>query len=256
MVRSRQNVAEALERISALNATLNAFIAIFEADAMAEAQVLDEELRQGRSRGPLHGRPISIKDLIDVKGWPTTAASRVRAGHVARDDASVVARLRDAGAVIIGKCNLHEIALGTTSDESAFGPVLNPRDVSRSPGGSSGGSAAAVAAGHGMGVDRHRYRRVDSNPGRSLRRCRVEADVWRDTDDRRGAAVDFPRSRRADRANGTGRVGILRGSHRHGDATERQLSPCGTCASASSAAIFWKSWMSMCGCASKTRWIG
>ncbi len=144
-----KDVAEALERISALNGRLNAFIAIFEADAMAEAQVLDEELRQGRSRGPLHGRPISIKDLIDVKGWPTTAASRVRAGHVARDDARVVARLRDAGAVIIGKCNLHEIALGTTSDESAFGPVRNPRDVSRSPGGSSGGSAAAVAAGMG-----------------------------------------------------------------------------------------------------------
>ena len=147
--RVSKHVAEAFERISALNGTLNAFITTFEAEAMAAAQVLDQELRQGRSRGPLHGRPISIKDLIDVKGWPTTAASRVRAGHLARDDARVVRRLREAGAVIIGKCNLHEIALGTTSDESAFGPVHNPRDVSRSPGGSSGGSAAAVAAGMG-----------------------------------------------------------------------------------------------------------
>jgi Asp-tRNA(Asn)/Glu-tRNA(Gln) amidotransferase A subunit family amidase len=84
-----------------------------------------------------------------VKGAATTAASRVREGHVADADALVVSRLREAGAIIIGKCNLHELALGTTSDESAFGPVRNPRDISRSPGGSSGGSAAAVAAGLG-----------------------------------------------------------------------------------------------------------
>ena len=144
-----QNVANALERISELNPTLNAFISVFKADAMEQARVLDDELRQGRSRGPLHGRTISIKDLIDVKGVPTTAASRVRAGHIAAADAPVVARLRDAGAVIIGKTNLHEFALGTTSDESAFGPMRNPRDPNRSPGGSSGGSGAAVAAGMG-----------------------------------------------------------------------------------------------------------
>ena len=118
---------------------------------MQQARALDEELRHGRSRGPLHGRTISIKDIIDVKGVPTTAASRVRAGHVAHADATVVTRLREAGAVIIGKTNLHEFALGTTSDESAFGAVHNPRDPSRSPGGSSGGSAAAVAAGMGWG---------------------------------------------------------------------------------------------------------
>ena len=80
---------------------------------------------------------------------PTTAASRVRAGHIAESDATVVARLREAGAVIIGKSNLHEFAFGTTSEESAFGPARNPHDPSRSPGGSSGGSAAAVAAGMG-----------------------------------------------------------------------------------------------------------
>jgi aspartyl-tRNA(Asn)/glutamyl-tRNA(Gln) amidotransferase subunit A len=144
-----KHVADALERIAELNPTLNAFIAVFEGDAMEQARVLDEELRLGRSRGPLHGRTISIKDLIDVKGVPTTAASRVRGGHIAAADAPVVARLRDAGAVIIGKTNLHEFALGTTSDESAFGPVRNPHDPNRSPGGSSGGSGAAVAAGMG-----------------------------------------------------------------------------------------------------------
>ena len=143
------NVAETIVRITELNPALNAFITVFEADAMRQAKLLDEELRQGHSRGPLHGRAISLKDLIDVEGVATTAASRVRFGHMARRDAVIVSRLREAGAVIIGKTNLHEFALGTTSDESAFGPVRNPRDPSRSPGGSSGGSAAAVAAGMG-----------------------------------------------------------------------------------------------------------
>jgi len=143
------HVAAVLERINELNPTLNAFISVFEGDAMEQARALDEELRLGRPRGPLHGRTISIKDLIDVKGVPTTAASRVRTGHIAAADAPVVTRLRDAGAVIIGKTNLHEFALGTTSDESAFGPVRNPHDPNRSPGGSSGGSGAAVAAGMG-----------------------------------------------------------------------------------------------------------
>jgi aspartyl-tRNA(Asn)/glutamyl-tRNA(Gln) amidotransferase subunit A len=146
---AERSVADALARIAELNPSLNAFIAVFEAEAVAQARVLDEELRQGRSRGPLHGRTISVKDLIDVKGSPTTAASRVRAGHIAQADATVVTRLREAGAIIIGKTNLHEFALGTTSDESAFGPVHNPHDPTRSPGGSSGGSAAAVAAGMG-----------------------------------------------------------------------------------------------------------
>ena len=155
-------VSETLERIAALNPSLNAFITVFEAEAMAQARALDEELRQGRSRGPLHGLPVSIKDLIDVEGAATTAASRVRLDHIARSDATVVSRLRAAGAVIIGKCNLHEFALGTTSDESAFGPVRNPHDTTRSPGGSSGGSAAAVAADLG-------WASIGSDTGGSIR---------------------------------------------------------------------------------------
>lgn len=157
-----QSVAQALERIAELNPTLNAFITVFEADAMETARVLDEELRQGRSRGALHGRTMSLKDLIDISGYPTTAASRVRAGHIASTDAAIVTRLREAGAVIIGKTNLHEFALGTTSDESAFGPVHNPHDVTRSPGGSSGGSAAAVATGMG-------WASIGSDTGGSIR---------------------------------------------------------------------------------------
>src|SRR5438105_10819389 len=115
--------------------------------ARKQAQALDRDLAAGRDRGPLHGVPVSIKDLLDVRGTPTTAASRVRDGHVAEHDAPAIAHLRQAGVIFIGKTNLHEFAFGTTSDDSAFGPARNPHDPSRSPGGSSGGSAASVAAG-------------------------------------------------------------------------------------------------------------
>jgi aspartyl-tRNA(Asn)/glutamyl-tRNA(Gln) amidotransferase subunit A len=91
--------------------------------------------------------PLSVKDLYDVRGTATTAASRVRDGHVAQHDGRAIMHLRQAGAVFIGKTNLHEFAFGTTNEDSAFGPARNPRDFSRSPGGSSGGSAASVAAG-------------------------------------------------------------------------------------------------------------
>jgi aspartyl-tRNA(Asn)/glutamyl-tRNA(Gln) amidotransferase subunit A len=136
-----------LRRIEEDNPRLNAFILVMADSARQQARQADRELAAGRDRGPLHGAPISLKDLIDVAGTPTTAASRVREGHVAAHDAPVVVALRDAGAVIIGKTNLHEFAFGTTNEESAFGPARNPHDVSRSPGGSSGGSAASVAAG-------------------------------------------------------------------------------------------------------------
>jgi aspartyl-tRNA(Asn)/glutamyl-tRNA(Gln) amidotransferase subunit A len=129
------------------DAELRAFITVLADEALAAASQADADLAAGRCRGPLHGVPISLKDLIDVAGVPTTAASRVRAGVTATHDAAIVARLRRAGAVIIGKCNLHEFAFGTTGEESAFGPTRHPVDPSRSPGGSSGGSAVSVVAG-------------------------------------------------------------------------------------------------------------
>jgi aspartyl-tRNA(Asn)/glutamyl-tRNA(Gln) amidotransferase subunit A len=128
------------------NPSLNAFITVFADDAREDAKRADDEIAAGRYRGPLHGVPISLKDLIDVKGTPTTAASRVRQGHVASADAPIVMQLREAGAVFIGKTNLHEFALGTTNEDSAFGPARHPLDPARSPGGSSGGSAASVLA--------------------------------------------------------------------------------------------------------------
>ena len=136
-----------LGEIEAHDGALNAFITVLGASALAQARELDAEIAAGRYRGPLHGIPISLKDLIDQQGVPTTAASRVREGHVAACDAPVTARLREAGAVLIGKTNLHEFAFGTTSDDTAFGAVRNPHDLSRSPGGSSGGSAVGIVTG-------------------------------------------------------------------------------------------------------------
>jgi len=139
-----------LERIAQDNARLNAFILVMADEALEQARRADRELADGRDRGPLHGVPMSIKDLLDVQGTPTTAASRVREGHVASADAMAVARLRDAGAVFVGKTNLHEFAFGTTNEDSAFGPARNPFDDTRSPGGSSGGSAISVRTGMAM----------------------------------------------------------------------------------------------------------
>ena len=138
---------ECLRRIEADNPRLNAFILVMADDALRRAREADQELAAGHDRGPLHGVPISIKDLLDIRGVPTTAASRVREGHVADHDAPALVHLRQAGAVFIGKTNLHEFAFGTTSEDSAFGPVRNPHDPTRSPGGSSGGSAVSVATG-------------------------------------------------------------------------------------------------------------
>ena len=145
-----QATEDALQRAAAEQSRINAFILIMAEEARQQARTLDQELAAGRDRGPLHGVPITIKDLLDVKGTPTTAASRVREGHVAARDCPAVAHLRQAGAVFIGKTNLHEFAFGTTNEDSSFGPARNPFDPTRSPGGSSGGSAAALAAGIGL----------------------------------------------------------------------------------------------------------
>jgi aspartyl-tRNA(Asn)/glutamyl-tRNA(Gln) amidotransferase subunit A len=136
-----------LRRIDADNARLNAYILVMADEARRQAAEADLELAAGVDRGPLHGIPISVKDIFDVAGTVTTAASRVREGLIAQRDALAVSRLRRAGAVIVGKTNLHEFAFGTTNEDSAYGPARNPLDDTRSPGGSSGGSAASVVAG-------------------------------------------------------------------------------------------------------------
>lgn len=140
-------VLECLARIQDGGSATNAFIAVWADRALDAARAADQEIAGGRRRGPLHGVPISLKDLIDVRDTPTTAASAVRHGHVAPRDAVIVTRLTEAGAVLIGKTNLHEFALGPTNDDSAYGPVRHPADNRLSSGGSSGGSAVSVASG-------------------------------------------------------------------------------------------------------------
>jgi aspartyl-tRNA(Asn)/glutamyl-tRNA(Gln) amidotransferase subunit A len=141
-----------LRQIEADNARLNAFILVMADEARTSAREADAEMAAGRDRGPLHGVPLSIKDLFDIKGTATTAASRIREGHMAAADAHAITYLRHAGAVFVGKTNLHEFAFGTTNEDSAFGPARNPHDITRSPGGSSGGSAVSVATGMALGT--------------------------------------------------------------------------------------------------------
>jgi aspartyl-tRNA(Asn)/glutamyl-tRNA(Gln) amidotransferase subunit A len=155
-------VTSSLQAIDAIAADTHAFILVDAREAQESARRADAELRAGHDRGPLHGIPISLKDLIDVAGQPTTAASRVLADSTAPADAPIVTRLRDAGVVLLGKTNLHEFALGTTSEDSAYGAVRHPRDLTRSAGGSSGGSAVAVATGMGLAS-------IGSDTGGSIR---------------------------------------------------------------------------------------
>jgi aspartyl-tRNA(Asn)/glutamyl-tRNA(Gln) amidotransferase subunit A len=137
---------EALDRIAALDPRLNAFARVWPEQAMADARAAEDEIVRGGYRGPLHGVPLGIKDNIAVSGWPTTNASALRLDFVTDYDAAAVRRLREAGAIVIGKNNMHEWALAATSAYSAFGAVHNPWRLDFVPGGSSGGSAAAVSA--------------------------------------------------------------------------------------------------------------
>ncbi len=136
-----------LDRIEKLNPALNAFITVTAESALAEARAAESEIARGEWRGPLHGIPIALKDLIDTAGRRTSAASQLFEHRVPAEDAEVVQRLRRAGAVVLGKNNLHEFAYGGSSLVSFFGDVHNPWNTAYIAGGSSGGSAAAVAAG-------------------------------------------------------------------------------------------------------------
>ena len=136
-----------LKRIELLNPKINAFITVTAQSALAEAAIAEKEIREGKWRGAMHGIPISYKDNIDTAGIKTTAASGVYKNRIPTEDAAVVKKMKAAGAICIGKTNMHEFALGTTSIISYFGAVHNPWNTDYIAGGSSGGSAAAVAAG-------------------------------------------------------------------------------------------------------------
>ena len=138
---------ECLAQIEKLNSTLNAFITVTAELALEQARSAEDEIGRGHWRGPLHGIPLALKDLIDTAGIRTTAASAIFKDRIPAEDAEVVRRLKNAGAVFLGKNNLHEFAYGGSSMISFYGEVRNPWNPAHIAGGSSGGSAAAVAAG-------------------------------------------------------------------------------------------------------------
>lgn len=145
-----------LDRIQAFDTGLNAFISVDAERALANAHLAEIEISSGHMRGPLHGVPVCIKDIIDIAGQPTTCHSKIMVDHLAREDAVVVARLRAAGAIIIGKTALHEFAIGGPAHDLPFPPARNPWNVRHHAGGSSSGTASALAAGFvplGVGTD-------------------------------------------------------------------------------------------------------
>lgn len=138
-----------LARIAQFDGVINAMLFVDAEGARAAARQAERDIRAGHDRGPLHGVPIALKDVIDVAGWPTACGSRLFDGQMAQRDADCVAHLRAAGAVIIGKTNMHELTVGNHANPW-WGKVRNPRDLARGTGGTSSGSAAAVAAGFCM----------------------------------------------------------------------------------------------------------
>ena len=153
---AREVVQEALDAVAARDGELNAFLHVLTDEALTRADEVDAEVAAGRDPGPLAGVPVALKDNLCTRGSATTCASRILDGWRPPYDATVVTSLRRAGAVALGKTNMDEFAMGSSTENSAFGPTRNPRHTGKVPGGSSGGSAAAVAAGFvplGLGSD-------------------------------------------------------------------------------------------------------
>ena len=155
-------VEASLERIAQVDPQLKAFIRVFEKEARQVAKAAELMLMAGHDLGPLHGIPVALKDNVALRGHPTTAGSKILADWIPEQDATVTARLRQAGAVFVGKLNMHEFAWGGTSDNPHYGTVRNPWNVDRFPAGSSGGSGAAVAA-------RTCYGAIGTDTGGSIR---------------------------------------------------------------------------------------
>ncbi len=155
-------LAAVMSRAEMTESELHCYLNLDREGAMAAAHQADRELDRGEDRGPLHGIPVAVKDNMCTRGLETTCSSKILAGYRPPYDATAVALLREAGAVIVGKTNLDEFAMGSSTENSAYGPTRNPWDTGRVPGGSSGGSAAAVAAGSAIAA-------LGSDTGGSIR---------------------------------------------------------------------------------------
>ncbi|HTO04614.1 MAG TPA: amidase, partial [Opitutus sp.] len=151
-----------IARTQAVDDRVRAFNSYDESGALAEARASDERRNSGRARGPLDGIPVGLKDVIAVDGQPLTASSKMLANFVSPYDSTVASKLKNAGAICWGRLNLDEFAMGSSTENSAFGPTSNPWDLTRVPGGSSGGSAAALAAGEAIAT-------LGSDTGGSIR---------------------------------------------------------------------------------------
>ena len=153
---AREVVQEALDAVATRDGEVHAFLSLLTDEALTRADEVDAEVAAGRDPGPLAGVPVALKDNLCTRGSATTCASRILEGWRPPYDATVVTSLRQAGAIAVGKTNMDEFAMGSSTENSAFGPTRNPRHAGKVPGGSSGGSAAAVAAGFtplGLGSD-------------------------------------------------------------------------------------------------------
>ena len=161
-ISSRELTNAYLARIERLGPSVNAFITVLANQARADADILDTELARGNYRGPLHGIPVAVKDLFDTRGVKTTAGSQILRDRVPDADAFVIGRLRESGAVLLGKLNMHEFAYGVTNENPHFGNARNPWNLEHLTGGSSGGSGAAIAARLALGA-------LGSDTGGSIR---------------------------------------------------------------------------------------
>ena len=193
-------VGALLDRIAALNPLLGAFIRVDAEAALEAARAAERDLAAGRVRGPLHGVPVAVKDIIDVAGQVTTCHSKIMLDHVAEHDATVIARLRAAGAIIIGKLALHEFAIGGPSFDLPFPPARNPWNPAHHPGGSSSGSGVGAGGGPRAAGARHRYRWLGAPSRRRLWVGGPEANLRHGIAARRLSACIYARSRRADGA--------------------------------------------------------
>ncbi|MBO0999554.1 Asp-tRNA(Asn)/Glu-tRNA(Gln) amidotransferase subunit GatA [Bacillus sp. SD075] len=151
-----------IERIEELEPTLNAYITVLKEEALKQAVSMEKEFAEGNIRSSLHGVPIAIKDIFEMKGSITTSGSKVFEHFIAERDAKVMAQLKAAGAIVIGKTNLHEFAMGATTENPHYGSTRNPWNIKKIPGGSSGGSAVGVATGTAFGA-------VGTDTGGSIR---------------------------------------------------------------------------------------